>query len=103
MGLLKYIAWISLVACTPMAAGPPPTQIPDGFKHEIGSTLGSGIQLLEYQESPPLFLEKSLWYRKSIGEKSELHLLGGGAWNGDPIFYGAVGFRRYFVTADGVN
>lgn len=100
MNLIKHPFWISLIACTPMAAGPPPTQIPVGFKQEFGSSFGSGVQITD-QEVPPLFLEKSLWYRKSVGDKSEFHLLGGGAWNGDPIFYGAVGFRRYFVTADG--
>ena len=100
MGQLKHILILPLVACVPMAAGPPPTQIPIGFDQEFGSTFGTGAQV-ENQEIEQLLLDESLWYRKRIGDKSEFQLVGGAAWNGDPIFYGAIGLRRYLMTADG--
>ena len=80
--------------------GPPPTQIPTHFTEEVGTTFGFGIQVSE-QTVEQLFLDDSLWYRKRIGEKSEIQFIGGSIWNGDPMIYGAVGFRRYFTTADG--
>ena len=100
MRLFLLILVMSHVGCSPMGMGPPPTQIPSGYNEELGSTVGVGVQIDE-QNVEQLLLDESLWYRKRLGEKSELQFIGGAIWNGDPIVYGAVGFRRYFTTADG--
>jgi len=89
-----------LASCAPMSVGPPPTQIPSGHTQEFGSTVGTGVQI-EEEEIQQIFLEESFWYRHVLSDKSEVQLLGGMVWNGDPIVFGAVGFRRYFTTADG--
>ena len=100
MNPATYYLPLTIVACTPMAAGPPPTQIPVDFHQELGSTFGTGVQIKD-QKVDQIFLEESLWYRKRIDDKSEVQIMGGAAWNDAPLLYGVIGFRRYFVTADG--
>ena len=94
-----FLISMTLCSCAPMSVGPPPTKIPDGFHQEFGNTFGVGIQTQD-QEVEQLFLEKSFWFRKALGKKNEFQIMGGAVWNGDPIFYGAVGFRRYLMSGD---
>ena len=100
MPIRNFTYPMMLGACAPMGMGPPPTQIPLQYDEELGNTFGMGVQIQD-QEVEQLLLDESLWYRKRLGEKSELQFIGGAIWNGDPIVYGAIGFRRYFTTADG--
>ena len=55
---------------------PPPTQIPLQYDEELGNTVGVGVQIQD-QEVEQLLLDESLWYRKRVGEKSEVQFIGG--------------------------
>lgn len=91
---------VSLMSCTPIAVGPPPTKIPMGSTQEIGVQHSTALQV-EGNEINQIFLEEAIWYRKKLNSNSELQLAGGAFWNGTPIFYGFMGYRRYFTLADG--
>ena len=102
----KYLYWRGLsfsllvAGCTPIAGGPPPTRLPMGKSYDAGLAHTTALQMPSAEYGSQIFLEESVWIRKSVGEKSEVHLTTGIFWGGGFSYYGVIGYRRYLTLSE---
>ena len=92
---LRSLLLALTVGCSPINGGPPPVALPDDFRQDFG------VNHTTVPLPDSIGIEDALYYRRAVGERSELHVTGGFVLGYSIFPYTMFGYRRYLIDRPG--